>query len=144
MFTSGSRGLRAAQGSWRVWPVLALVCLLVWVGGSWAHARLLGHIVPPWDKLFHLGLYIAVSLAAGFVLGVRRTADLWRCFLVAALVGLADEGLQWFDRTRSLDPDDLLANLVGASVGTALHALRWRWRRVKQRGHDGDSLITRH
>lgn len=119
----------------------AAACLALWLGGAWAHGLLLGVLVPPWDKLVHLLLFTAVALLVGAVLGVHRPRDLWRCFGLALLLGVMDEGLQAFDPSRSLDPDDLLANAVGALLGTALLALNWRWRRGRA-VHDGESTFT--
>jgi VanZ family protein len=118
-------------------------CLLIWVGGNLVHAQVAEVLVSPWDKLVHLTLYTGVALGAGLLLGVRRPRDLWRCFLLALLVGVMDEGLQFFEPGRSVDADDLLANAVGALLGTALHALHWRWR-AGPRADSEDSALTRH
>lgn len=143
VFTSDSRAGQRPVRSWARWAVMAAVCALVWALGSWAHASWLSFIAPPWDKIIHLCLYSGVAVGVGLLLGVRRMADLWLCFALAALAGAVDEGLQWFDATRSLDVDDLLANFVGALIGTSLHAVRWRWQMAKRAQH-GDSLFTRH
>lgn len=114
-----------------------LGCLAVWLGGSRVHAAVLPVLVSPWDKPVHLVLFTVVALCAGWLIGIRRARDLWLCFCLALLVGAIDEGLQAFDPTRSLDPDDLLANAVGAAIGTAAHAVAWHWRQAK-RLHEED------
>lgn len=128
--------------AWRIGAGFA-ACVALWVGGSLVHAAVRDVLVAPWDKLVHLSLYTGVALVAGFSLGVRRPRDLWRCFWLALLVGVVDEGLQFFQPDRSVDADDLLANAVGALLGTAGHALRWGWQAGPPRDSE-DSAITRH
>lgn len=119
-----------------------MASLVLWALGSWAHEQLLQVLTAPWDKLVHIAVFTGIALVVGGLLGVRRPRDLWRCFALALLFGVVDEGLQWFDAARTLDAEDLLANAVGALMGTALHAAGWAWRR-RGRGHEEDSGFTR-
>lgn len=114
----------------------------LWAGGGWIHHQLLGQLVAPWDKLVHMALFALVALALGAWLGIRRQRDLLNCLLITVLAGSVDEGLQHFDPERTVDADDLLANTVGALIGTGANALWWQWR-VSTKVHGDDSVITR-
>ena len=107
------------------------------------HHLLLGQLVAPWDKLVHMALFALVAIALGAWLGIRRQRDLWSCLLITVLAGSVDEALQHFDPERTVDADDLLANVVGALIGTGANALWWQWR-DSTRKHADDSVITRH
>lgn len=136
MFTSSSLDSRARRARALKWVAGLAGCLAVWVGGSRVHALVLHLLVQPWDKPVHLVLFTSVALALGWLIGIRRARDLWLCFGLALLVGAIDEGLQAFDPTRSLDLDDLLANAVGAAIGTAVHAVAWHRRQERARLHE--------
>ena len=54
--------------------------------------------------------------------------------LVTSMIGLIDEGVQWFVPGRVLDPYDMLFNVFAAVMAiSAVTALRW----VRQRGWRG-------
>lgn len=72
-----------------------------------------GLIRPPWDKLAHFAFYgsIALLLAAG--LGRTR---LPLAFVLACLVGIADEGYQSTLPGRQAEAWDLLADFAAAAL----------------------------
>lgn len=106
--------------------------LLLWLGGSYAHAQLLHLLVSPWDKLVHVAVFATLTCAIGIASGRRGRAALAIGFVGAMLVGLADEGLQLLDPSRAADIDDLLANAAGGLLGVAALAMRWQ----RQQVHD--------
>ncbi|HUF69301.1 MAG TPA: VanZ family protein [Longimicrobiales bacterium] len=75
----------------------------------------------PWDKVAHLGLYGVLGGLA--VIGWRR-AGRWPHMLVplslAVAVGLVDELRQRGVPTRSADPFDFLADMVGVVLAFAI------------------------
>lgn len=120
----------------------ALLCVAVWVGSGPLHARLLGVLVTPWDKVAHIAVFAGLALVCGALVGVRGARGLWACFALSLMVGVVDESLQLLDGARSADLDDLLADAVGASLGTLVHALRWHREQVRA-FHRDDSGFTR-
>jgi VanZ family protein len=79
----------------------------------------------PWHALGYLGLAVVVVRAlAG---GIPRPIDLRiavTAIAVVVLYGVSDEFHQWFVPGRTAALDDLIADAVGACVGTSLC---WAW-----------------
>lgn len=76
---------------------------------------------PPWDKLAHMTVFALFAIATK--LTWPRLAD-WKIFVLAGVVGLADELHQTLIPGRTPAFDDGLADLVGALIGlTLLQAL---------------------
>lgn len=116
--------LRGLQRGARVLAVVLAVGLpaLLLVGGS--HPAAAQAIAVPWDKLVHIGVYALLSCAIGFASGRHGFTGMAIGFAGAMLVGLADEGHQMFLPGRAADVDDLIANAVGAALGTSVLAVR--------------------
>jgi uncharacterized protein YfiM (DUF2279 family) len=88
------------------------------IGGAQPVA--VGLVPAPWDKLAHASVFAVLAAAIGTASGLRD----WRMVAIALVgataVGLADEWHQMFLPGRSAGWDDLLADLVGATLGTAI------------------------
>jgi VanZ family protein len=87
-----------------------------------------------WDKLLHAGAFLVFTLLAGWAL-LACTKRAWRWALLASAgFGILIEVLQGlFTTTRSADPFDLLADLVGAGTVFLLIVIRERYRMSKTR-----------
>jgi VanZ family protein len=107
-----------------VLAVLGMVAAL-FVGGSQPAAA--GLFAAPWDKLAHVGFFMALSL----LLFNTLPGPWWLAVLVAVLVGVGDEWHQLSLPGRQAGLDDVLADAVGALLAAGLHA--WmRQRALKQ------------
>jgi VanZ family protein len=100
--------------------------LALWLGGAQPIA--VGLFTTPWDKLAHIAVYAVLSCAIGFASGRRGFSAMAIGFAGALLVGLLDEASQMRLPGRSADIDDLLADVVGATLGAAVLAVRIRLR----------------
>lgn len=100
--------------------VVGLMLLALFVGGAQPFAA--GLVPVPWDKLAHFAFFFifALLLARVVLLPVALV------FLLALLVGAADEFHQIYLPGRSPGIDDLLADTLGASL--ALIKFRWRFK----------------
>ena len=72
-----------------------------------------------WDKLDHALAFAALGVAGVFALHGMRRGTALVVPLLTALGGLI-ELLQAFVPSRMADPQDLLADVVGAAIGTLL------------------------
>jgi VanZ family protein len=68
---------------------------------------------PPWDKLAHLVAYGGFAALSWVVLKGRTW---WGPVTVAVVIGLLDEGMQYYHPARSADARDLIADLTGALI----------------------------
>ena len=97
--------------------VLAIVAGLFFVG---AKPVAVGLVPAPWDKLMHAGVFGLIAMLIAVASGLRG----WRMVLLAVvstlLVGAADEWRQAFLPGRQAGLDDLVADGIGALVGTTL------------------------
>lgn len=111
----------------RNWFAVLLLCALIFLPS-------LVHLPMPRgpfnDKVAHLLVYTA----AGYLVlrGVRclpmaksRVAAVCFAFLVAVLIGMADEVHQLFVPRRSMDRVDFLCDIVGVVLGIALYLIVW-------------------
>lgn len=96
--------------------------LALWIAGAQPFA--VGLVASPWDKLAHMLVYAVLSCAIGFASGHRGVSAMWIGFVGAVLVGVADETSQMRLPGRSSDIDDLVADAVGAALGTTVLAVR--------------------
>ncbi|WP_435196271.1 VanZ family protein [Natronomonas sp. EA1] len=85
----------------------------------------------PLDKWLHAVGYAVLAFAIGFARLARDPRALALAWLLAAAYGLGIEGVQAFLPARSFDPLDMVANAVGAGIGTVV------WWVVARRGLDG-------
>ncbi len=111
------------------WLAVALtlaVPLALWIGGAQPFA--VGLVPAPWDKLAHMTVYAVLSCAIGFASGRRGVSAMAFGFVGALLVGVLDEASQMRLPGRSADIDDLVADAVGAALGTTVLAVRIRLR----------------
>jgi len=100
--------------------------LMLWLGGAQPIA--VGLFTTPWDKVAHITVYAVLSCAIGFASGRRGFSAMAIGFAGALLVGLLDEASQMRLPGRSADVDDLVADAVGAALGTTVLAVRIRVR----------------
>jgi len=74
-------------------------------------------LVPPWDKLAHLGFFGAITLLLAIGFGRRH---ILMAFIVAVATGIADEAYQASLPTRHADWGDLLADIAAAACAALL------------------------
>ncbi|MDQ5905773.1 MAG: hypothetical protein QG584_500 [Pseudomonadota bacterium] len=104
--------------------LVALVLLLLllaslFVGG--AQPAAVGLFPVPWDKVAHAGLFAVFAVLIGLVVGLVRVPRgllLLLAFLGALAIGAADELHQATLPGRQAGWDDLVADAVGALIGT--------------------------
>jgi len=101
--------------------VLALVGGLL-IGGSLPLA--VGLVAQPWDKVAHVVVFAVLACAIGLASRREGVTMLVVGFAGAMLIGGADELLQMWTPGRQADLDDLLADAVGAALGTLPLAVR--------------------
>ena len=75
---------------------------------------------PPWDKVAHMTVFGGFTAIAWVALGGRSW---FGPVLVAFVIALLDEGMQYYAPGRSADVSDIVADLVGGIV--ALLVLWW-------------------
>ena len=89
---------------------------------------------PGFDKLLHAAEYagFAALLALAFgASGLRAARAALAAVALAGAFGFTDEVHQFFVPNRDSDPLDLVADVIGASVGAGLAAVRLRGRRAQ-------------
>jgi hypothetical protein len=86
------------------------------VGGAQPVA--VGLVPAPWDKLAHASVFAVLSAAIGYASGLRGWPMVLLALGGASAVGLADEWHQVYLPGRSAGWDDLVADCVGALLGT--------------------------
>ena len=74
----------------------------------------------PWDKLVHATAYASFATLAWVGLGGRSQVG---AVLVAGVIGLLDEGMQYYSPGRMADIHDLIADLMGATIIVLI--MRW-------------------
>ena len=74
----------------------------------------------PWDKLVHATAYAGFASLAWVGLG---GGSLTGPVVVAGVIGLLDEGMQYYSPGRTADIRDLVADLVGATI--IVLVLKW-------------------
>lgn len=112
----------------RSWFAVLLLCALIFLPS-------LIHLPMPrgpyWDKVAHLLVYAAAGFfvlrgARALPLGQSRLAAVCFAFLVAAVIGMADEVHQLFVPRRSMDRVDFLFDLAGIACGIGLYLIAWQ------------------
>ncbi len=101
--------------------VLAIPLALL-VGGAQPFA--VGLVPAPWDKLAHMAVYALLACAIGFASRRQGPSAMLIGFVGALLVGLLDEFSQMHLPGRTAEFDDLVADAVGAALGTVVLAVR--------------------
>ena len=103
-----------------VWAAIATMVALVFVRITEPTAR------------SHLMEYAVVAVLVGEALTERARSGkpvprpAWLAFGITALLGLADEGLQWLAPNRVFDWNDVVFNVVAAAFGAGWSGLlRW-------------------
>ncbi|SCX77045.1 VanZ family protein [Desulfoluna spongiiphila] len=111
----------------RNWVAVLLLCVLIFLPS-------LVHLPMPRgpfnDKVAHLLVYAVVGFlvlrgARSLPLGQSRVAAVCFAFLVAVLIGMADEVHQLFVPRRSMDRVDFLCDIVGVTCGIVLYVIVW-------------------
>jgi len=120
----------------RWWAALSVVAVAagLYVGGAQPVA--VGLFTPPWDLLAHASVFAVIGAAAGVASGARGGRLLLFSLLGALVVGSMDELHQLRLPGRTADWEDLLADLVGGSLGAVF--MGWAYRRA-----DGDAWVHR-
>ncbi|WP_300672436.1 VanZ family protein [Desulfoluna sp.] len=120
----------------RSWLAVFLLCVLIFLPS-------LMHLPMPrgpyYDKVLHLLVYTAAGFfvlrgARSLPLGQHRLAAISFAFLLAALIGMADEVIQLFVPNRFMDRVDFLFDLAGIVCGIALYLVLWGREERKLRG----------
>ena len=86
------------------------------VGGAQPVA--VGLVPAPWDKLAHASVFAVLAAAIGYASGLRGWPMVLLALGGASAVGLADEWHQVYLPGRRAGWDDLVADCVGALLGT--------------------------
>ena len=68
---------------------------------------------PPWDKLAHLFVFGGFAALGWVVLGARSYLG---PVLLTGIIGLMDEGMQYYAPGRTADITDIVADLIGATM----------------------------
>jgi VanZ family protein len=95
-------------------PRFKLACLIIWALAIW-----IGSLMPSppttvehGDKVQHFIGYAGLA-----ILAFRMWPRYWLVWLAAALMGVAVEIAQSLTGWRTFDPQDMLANALGAVIG---------------------------
>jgi VanZ like family len=120
MFFSLGRLQRAAR--WMAFLLAAAIPLGLLVGGAQPFA--VGLVPAPWDKLAHMAVYAVLACAIGFASRRHGPSAMLIGFVGALLVGGLDEFSQMHLPGRTAELDDLVADAVGAALGTVVLAIR--------------------
>jgi VanZ family protein len=83
-----------------------------------AHPIAVGLIAAPMDKVAHAATYAVLALLVGLASGYHGAKLLLTGFFAAIGIGIVDELLQLLSPGRHADLEDLLADGVGAVLGT--------------------------
>lgn len=120
MVFSLKRVQRAAR--WVAFLLATVIPLALLVGGAQPFA--VGLVPAPWDKLAHMAVYAVLACAIGFASRRQGPSAMLIGFLGALLVGALDEFSQMHLPGRTAEFDDLVADAVGAALGTVVLAVR--------------------
>ncbi|WP_332740956.1 VanZ family protein [Hydrogenophaga sp.] len=111
---------RAAR--WMAFLLATAIPLALLVGGAQPFA--VGLVPAPWDKLAHMSVYAVLACAIGFASRRQGASAMLIGFVGALLVGGLDEFSQMHLPGRTAEFDDLVADAVGAGLGTIVLAVR--------------------
>ncbi len=80
------------------------------------------------DKLAHMALFFIFTLAFQFEFKAAhgRAPLFWRGSILIILFSAGSEALQLLTSTRSFDPKDMAADLIGASLAAIIAAIAHR------------------
>ncbi len=96
------------------------------------------HSIPYGDKIGHACIYgtmaILVTVASRFKTWSLAQLPIFYGTSLVLLFALAEEGTQYFFKTRSFDLYDVLADLIGISIAALMLTL-WRARTEQQPNH---------
>lgn len=107
---------------WLAFLLALAIPLALLVGGAQPFA--VGLVPAPWDKLAHMAVYAVLACAIGFASRRRGPSAMLIGFVGALLVGVLDEMSQMQLPGRAAEFDDLVADAVGAALGTVVLAVR--------------------
>lgn len=105
------------------WLPLIAYCIVIFLQSSGPAPQSLPQL-PHLDKLLHAAAYALLAVLfyrAYHTIGLRRLPMAWLSVVSAVLYGAFDELHQSFVPTRSADGFDLLADVLGAAVGTLVY-----------------------
>lgn len=114
----------------------------MWAGVLFALSSIPGQDIPTVhfsmsDKIVHCGIYGIFGILSFRALRLTTRLTVWSAILVVVLMalgyGISDEVHQMFVPQRSSDQLDVLADVVGGTLG-AVVASRWSWGRARPRG----------
>ncbi len=103
--------------------VLSLAWVLIIIIASFLPKRNIPEITLIWspDKLVHLFIYAVLAILIALSIQTKRGNSIWKYFLIiiiCAVFGSIIEILQPILTDRHFETYDILANIVGAIVGT--------------------------
>lgn len=107
---------------WMAFVLALAIPLALLVGGAQPFA--VGLVPAPWDKLAHMAVYAVLACCIGFASRRRGPSAMLIGFAGAMLVGMLDEFSQMHLPGRTAEVDDLVADAVGAALGTVVLAVR--------------------
>ena len=97
------------------------ILISLFVGGAQPGAV---NLIPsPWDKLVHGVIFALLAWAIGVASGLPDWQRLILAFFGSLLVGVLDEWHQVYLPGRQAGWSDLIADVVGSTIGTALLAI---------------------
>ncbi|MGC2166029.1 MAG: VanZ family protein [Gallionella sp.] len=105
--------------------VLGLMLLALFVGG--AQPQAVGLVAVPWDKLAHAAFFFVVSL----ILARFVSLPVALVFVLAMLVGAADEIHKLYLPGRTAGVDDRLADIAGAAIALTALTLKRNGGRIR-------------
>jgi VanZ like family len=119
----------------RVARLLSLAGAIALLLGG-AHPIAVGLVAAPMDKVAHTATYAVLALLIGLASGYHGAKLLLTGFFAAMGIGIADELLQLLSPGRHADLEDLLADAVGAALGTLwLAVIVCRCNATRKHGH---------
>jgi VanZ family protein len=113
---------------WKIRTLLLLVATAAYWLVIFAGTHLPGRIVQPgmhWDKLYHGGAFFGLAVLFCGCMSCFRAVRVWQYAGIiggAACYGVVDELTQMLVKNRTADPQDWLADMFGAIVGTLIFA----------------------
>lgn len=87
----------------------------------------------PWDKLAHGVIFALLAWAIGVASGLADWQRLILAFFGSLLVGVLDEWHQVYLPGREAEWPDLIADVVGSAIGTALLGIK----SIRRNQHNG-------
>ncbi len=128
-----TQGVRLRIGKAEIAVALGIVAAYLMVFTRMAILEERSHLI----EYGVLGVFIFEALAERARQGRRVPAPPLLAAMITAVLGVVDEGIQWFLPNRVFDPQDILFNLLAGSMAIgAVMALAWARRRTSRARRD--------